>query len=68
MVYIFAENNKKTITVEELIAALQRYDQDKKVFLRMDGSIFGLSEESVCCSDELIENSDELIENYASQP
>lgn len=59
-IYIFGENNKETLTVEELIAALQRYEQDKKVFLRMDGSIFGVSEESVCCSDE-------LIENYASQ-
>lgn len=61
MVYIFGENNRKTLTVEELIVILQRYDQDEEVFLRTeDGSIFGVSEESVCCSDE-------LIENYASQ-
>lgn len=61
-IYIFGENSAKTLTVEELIAALRRYDQDKNVFLRVgDGSIFGVSEESVCCSDE-------LIEDYASQP
>lgn len=62
MVYIFGENNRKTLTVEELIVILQRYDQDEEVFLRTeDGSIFGVSEESVCCSDE-------LIEDHASQP